>query len=59
MYEEAKQFVIQTQKASTSLIERKFSIGYQRAARLIDIMEENGIVGPALWYRIVELSKGR
>ena len=47
LYEEAKQFVIQTQKASTSLIQRKFSIGYQRAARLIDMMEENGIVGPS------------
>lgn len=46
LYEEAKQFVIQSQKASTSLIQRKFSIGYQRAARLIDMMEENGIVGP-------------
>lgn len=47
LYEEAKQFVIQSQKASTSLIQRKFSIGYQRAARLIDMMEENGVVGPS------------
>ena len=47
LYEEAKQFVIQTQKASTSFIQRKFSIGYQRAARLIDMMEENGVVGPS------------
>ena len=47
LYDEAKQFVIQTQKASTSLIQRKFSIGYQRAARLIDMMEDNGIVGPS------------
>lgn len=47
LYDEAKQFVIQTQKASTSLIQRKFSIGYQRAARLIDMMEENGVVGPS------------
>lgn len=47
LYEEAKQFVIESQKASTSLIQRKFSIGYQRAARLIDMMEENGIVGPS------------
>lgn len=47
LYEEAKQFVIQSQKASTSFIQRKFSIGYQRAARLIDMMEENGVVGPS------------
>lgn len=47
LYEEAKAFVIQSQKASTSLIQRKFSIGYQRAARLIDMMEERGIVGPS------------
>lgn len=47
LYEEAKQFVITSQKASTSLIQRKFSIGYQRAARLIDMMEENGVVGPS------------
>ena len=46
LYEEAKQFVIESQRASTSLIQRKFSIGYQRAARLIDMMEENGVVGP-------------
>lgn len=47
LYEEAKQFIITSQKASTSLIQRKFSIGYQRAARLIDMLEENGIVGPS------------
>ena len=47
LYDEAKQFVISSQKASTSLLQRKFSIGYQRAARLIDMMEEKGIVGPS------------
>lgn len=47
LYEEAKRFVIESQKASTSFIQRKFSIGYQRAARLIDMMEERGIVGPS------------
>lgn len=47
LYDEAKQFVIESQKASTSLIQRKYSIGYQRAARLIDMMEENGVVGPS------------
>lgn len=47
LYEEAKEFVIESQKASTSFLQRKFSIGYQRAARLIDLMEDNGVVGPA------------
>lgn len=47
LYEEVKDFVIQTRKASTSLIQRKFSIGYARAARLIDVLEERGIIGEA------------
>lgn len=47
LYEEVKQFVITSRRASTSLIQRKFSIGYARAARLIDVLEENRIIGPA------------
>lgn len=47
LYEEVREFVISTRKASTSLIQRKFSIGYARAARLIDVLEERGIIGPA------------
>lgn len=47
LFEEVKEFIIQTRKASTSLIQRKFSIGYARAARLIDELEERGIIGPA------------
>ncbi len=47
LYDEVKDFVIQTRKASTSLVQRKFSIGYARAARLIDTLEERGIIGPA------------
>ena len=47
LYEEVRSFVIQSQKASTSLIQRKFSIGYARAARLIDVLEERGIIGEA------------
>ncbi len=47
LYDEVKAFVISTQKASTSLIQRKFSIGYSRAARLIDTLEENGVIGAA------------
>lgn len=46
LYEEVKRFVITNQRASTSLIQRKFSIGYNRASRLMDALEENGVVGP-------------
>ena len=42
--EEAREIVIQAGKASTSYLQRKLRIGYARAARLIDILEENGIV---------------
>lgn len=46
MYEECKAFVIETQKASTSLLQRRFGLGYNRAARMIDQLEDNGIIGP-------------
>ena len=45
-YDEAREIVIQTGKASTSYLQRKLRVGYARAARLIDILEENGVVGP-------------
>ena len=47
MFEEIKEYVIQSQKASTSLLQRRFGIGYNRAARMIDALEDNGIIGPA------------
>jgi len=46
LYKEAVDLVIQYKQASVSLIQRKLRVGYSRAARLIDIMEEEGIVGP-------------
>ncbi|MCP8969054.1 DNA translocase FtsK [Ectobacillus sp. SYSU M60031] len=46
LYEEAVQLVAEMQTASVSLLQRRFRIGYTRAARLIDAMEQNGIVGP-------------
>jgi len=45
-YEEAKELVISTKKASTSYLQRKLGVGYARAARLMDILEERGVVGP-------------
>jgi S-DNA-T family DNA segregation ATPase FtsK/SpoIIIE len=46
LYEEAKQAVIEANKASTSYLQRKLRVGYARAARLIDILEERGVIGP-------------
>ncbi|GMA69266.1 DNA translocase FtsK [Leuconostoc litchii] len=47
LFQEALQFVIEQQKASTSLLQRRFRIGYNRAARLIDDLEAGGYIGPA------------
>ncbi len=45
LYEEAKAIVLKDKKASTSYLQRRLRIGYSRAARLIDILEERGVVG--------------
>jgi len=47
LYEEAKRLVIEAKKASASFLQRRLRIGYARAARLIDMMEDRGVVGPA------------
>lgn len=47
LYEEAHALVMQAGKASASLLQRRLRVGYARAARLLDIMEERGIIGPA------------
>lgn len=47
MFRDAVRVVIETRKASTSLLQRKLRIGYARAARIIEEMEEQGIIGPA------------
>lgn len=46
LYEEAKKTVLEARKASASLLQRRLRIGYARAARLIDILENKGVVGP-------------
>ena len=47
LFTEAAECVIRTGKASASLLQRRLRIGYARAARLLDILEERGVVGPA------------
>lgn len=47
LYSAAKQTVIEAGKASTSYLQRKLGVGYARAAKLIDMLEERGVVGPA------------
>src|SRR5690606_33341617 len=46
LYGQAVQIVIEAKQASVSLLQRRMRIGYTRAARLIDALEANGIVGP-------------
>lgn len=47
LFQEAKEIVINTGKASTSNLQRRLSIGYGRAARMIDMLEDAGVIGPA------------
>lgn len=47
LFEDAVRVVCQYDKASASLLQRKLSIGYSRAAKILDQLEENGIIGPA------------
>ncbi len=47
LFDDVKRIVLETQKASASFLQRRLRIGYSRAARLIDMLEDKGIVGPA------------
>jgi S-DNA-T family DNA segregation ATPase FtsK/SpoIIIE len=47
LYAEARQAVIQAKKASASLLQRRLRVGYSRAARLLDLLENDGVVGPS------------
>ena len=47
LFEGAKAVVIQNKKASTSFLQRKLGIGYSRAARIVDMLEDRGVIGPS------------
>lgn len=47
LFDDVKRIVLETKKASASFLQRRLRIGYSRAARLIDMLEDKGIVGPA------------
>lgn len=46
LYNEIVEYVVSTGKASASLLQRRFRLGYNRAARIIDLLEERGVIGP-------------
>ena len=58
LYNDAKQAVMEAGKASTSYLQRKLRIGYSRAARLIDLLEENGVIGKQDGSRPREILNG-
>jgi len=47
MYEQAKQLVIETRRAATTFLQTRLGIGYSRGARLMELLEQNGIIGPS------------
>ena len=55
LLDEARVIVISAKKASTSLLQRKLKIGYARAARLMDLLEEAGVVGPQVGAKAREI----
>lgn len=59
LYSQAKDIVIQAGKGSTSMLQRRLGIGYSRAARIIDMLEEGGIVGPAEGSKAREVLVGK
>ncbi len=58
LYEDAKQTVLEAGKASTSYLQRKLGVGYARAARLIDMLEERGVIGPGFGAKPREVLGG-
>ena len=46
LYDQAQDLVLQAGKASASYLQRRLRVGYARAARLLDLLEQNGVIGP-------------
>jgi S-DNA-T family DNA segregation ATPase FtsK/SpoIIIE len=59
LFEDVKKIVLETKKASASFLQRRLRIGYSRAARLIDMLEEQGLVGPADGAKPREVFEGK
>lgn len=59
LYNEIYEFAVETGKISASLIQRRFRLGYNRAARIIDLLEERGIIGPQNGSKPREVLLGR
>ncbi len=59
LFDEAKEVVVQAGKASASLLQRRLRVGYARAARLLDLLEEQGIIGPGEGAKPREVYIGR
>src|SRR3989339_1632627 len=59
LFEDVKKIVLETKKASASFLQRRLRIGYSRAARLIDMLEEQGLVGPADGAKPREVYEGK
>ena len=58
-YQRAKEIVLRDNKASTSLLQRHLRIGYSRAARIMDLLEQNGVIGPAEGSRPRQIIGGK
>src|SRR3989339_49084 len=59
LFEDVKKIVLETKKASASFLQRRLRTGYSRAARLIDMLEEQGLVGPADGAKPREVYEGK
>ncbi len=58
MYDEAVRVVLETNQASISMIQRRLRVGYNRAARMVEQMEREGLVAPAEGARPREVRSG-
>lgn len=59
MYESARAAVIESGKASTSFLQRRLGLGYSRAARIMDMLEQRGVIGPANGAKPRDILEGR